>query len=136
MRGRSGDSLFRRSIVFKKVISIDTRKMNVLFTSTVLSLTTTSWKPALTRPPLRCSNCFPACTRRKRPVGGNLTGIRLPVLRAQMCKPGYRERPWMVRKLRSVWKPARIVSFSPYFLRSEAVGASRCGLKCISVIVK
>jgi hypothetical protein len=54
--------------------------------------------------------------------------MRLPVLRAQMCSPGYRERPWMVRKLRSVWKPARMVSFWPYFWRSEAVGARRWGL--------
>jgi hypothetical protein len=35
----------------------------------------------------------------------------------------------MVRKLRSVWKPARIVSLTAYFERSEAVGARRCGLQ-------
>lgn len=45
-----------------------------------------------------------------------------------MFRPGYRERPWMVRKLRSVWNPARIVSLWPYLERSEAVGARRCGL--------
>ncbi len=43
--------------------------------------------------------------------------------------PGYRDRPWIVRKFRSVWKPARMVSFSPYFTKSEAVGARRCGLE-------
>jgi len=37
----------------------------------------------------------------------------------------------MVRKLRSVWKPARIVSLAPYLVRSEAVGARRCGLRSI-----
>lgn len=39
----------------------------------------------------------------------------------------------MVRKLRSVWKPARMVSFLPYFSRSEAVGARRWGLRRVLV---
>jgi hypothetical protein len=34
----------------------------------------------------------------------------------------------MVRKLRSVWKPARMVSLVPYLVRSDAVGARRWGL--------
>ena len=40
----------------------------------------------------------------------------------------------MVRKFRSVWNPARIVSFSPYFFRFDAVGARRCGL--MGVVIK
>jgi hypothetical protein len=35
----------------------------------------------------------------------------------------------MVRKFKSVWKPARIVSFLLYLTRSEAVGARRWGLE-------
>jgi hypothetical protein len=34
----------------------------------------------------------------------------------------------MVRKLRSVWKPARMVFSCPYLVRSDAVGARRWGL--------
>jgi hypothetical protein len=37
----------------------------------------------------------------------------------------------MVRKFKSVWNPAKIVSFLPYFTRFDAVGARICGLACM-----
>jgi hypothetical protein len=40
----------------------------------------------------------------------------------------------MVRKLRSVWKPARIVFSLPYLDRSEAVGARRWELCVVRVV--
>src|SRR6266540_3369160 len=103
------------------------KSLDLTLTARVCSFTTTSWKPALISPPVMCSNCFPAWTRRLVP-SGILTGIRFPVLRAQMLSPGYRERPCMVRKFKSEWKPAKMVSFFPYLTKSDEVGARRCGL--------
>ena len=54
--------------------------------------------------------------------------MRLPEFLAQMLSPGYLDRPWIVKKLRSVWKPAKMVSFLPYLTRSDAVGARRWDL--------
>jgi len=61
-------------------------------------------------------------------VVGSLTGMRFPVFLAQMFSPGYLDRPWIVKKLRSVWKPASMVSFLSYLTRSDAVGARRWDL--------
>lgn len=71
--------------------------------STVLSVTTTSWKPASTCPPVRYSNCLPACSSRQS--CGTLTGIFLPE-RVHTNRPGKRERPWMVIKFRSAIQSA------------------------------
>lgn len=56
--------------------------------------------------------------------------MRLPELRAQMCRPGNRDRPWMVRKLRSAAPAKRERAWvrpDGRRGRDRGGGAYRCG---------
>ena len=80
--------LFRGSV--ESTFSIYSTKLYYSVTLTVESLTTTSWNPASTCPPVRYSICLPACTSRQ--PSGMATRHFLPSL-VHTYKPGNLDLP-------------------------------------------